>query len=46
MYRRPREVFLLSERHTPPKETLTDPVNVERICLEFWQPALDLLASV
>jgi hypothetical protein len=46
MYRRPRAVFLPSERHKLPEETLTDPVNVERICLEFWRPALDLLASV
>ena len=38
-------LFLPSERATPPAVNLTSPQNVERICLEFWQPTLDLLAS-
>jgi hypothetical protein len=38
-------LFLPNEHATPPAETLTSPQNVERICLEFWQPTLDLLAS-
>jgi predicted nucleotidyltransferase component of viral defense system len=38
-------LFLPSERAKPPAQTLTNSQNVERICLEFWQPTLDLLAS-
>jgi hypothetical protein len=36
-------LFLPSERAKPPAQTLTNSQNVERICLEFWQPTLDLL---
>jgi hypothetical protein len=36
-------LFLPSERDKPRGETLTDAVNIERICLDFWQPTLDLL---
>jgi hypothetical protein len=38
-------LFLPSERAKPPTQTLTNSQNVERICLEFWQPTLDLLLS-
>jgi Nucleotidyl transferase AbiEii toxin, Type IV TA system len=39
-------LFLPSESDKPPEQTLTDPSNVERICLDFWQPTLDLLARM
>jgi len=38
-------MFLPGEIQKPPIETLTDPENVVRICLEFWQPTLDLLSG-
>lgn len=39
-------LFLPGERSKSPAETLTDPHNVQRICLEFWQPTLDLLTRI
>ena len=33
-------LFLPGERTKPPAQTLTDAQNVERICIEFWQPTL------
>jgi hypothetical protein len=39
-------LFLPSESDRPSEQTLTDPSNVERICLDFWRPTLDLLARV
>ncbi len=37
-------LFLPSERAKPSAHTLTDHQNVQRICLEFWHPTLDLLS--
>ena len=39
-------LFLPSESDKPQEQTLTDPANVERICLDFWQPTLDLLGRM
>lgn len=38
-------LFLPSELGRSSEQTLTNPDNVERLCLEFWEPTLDLLCT-